>query len=393
MIPSLRTWYNSSFTQEKYDLYTREVKDHAGEAPLFHLAETPVFVPAAFKAQLLRACDDLIDLIVSPDFMTNSEKAIPADLRFANDPGYSPMMVFDFGVCKNDQGELVPQLIEMQGFPSLYCFQIAQADACRKVFGIPPHLDNYFNISHDDYIELLTKIIIGDADLNEVILLDYKPEEQKTKVDFAATKKYLGIDAVCVTKLKQDGRQLYYEKDGKKQKISRIYNRLIFDEFFAMNVPAVDLRQDLDVQWFPHPNWFCRVSKYSLPFIKSDFVPETTFVSDLKSIPSDLENYVLKPVYSYAGMGVHIDVTPKDIEDIKEPAEWILQKKVNYHPAILTPDVPAKCEIRMMLLWESKDKRPRVVHNLARLSKGKMIGVRYNADFKWVGSSVCFFES
>ena len=393
MIDSVRSWYNASFTEEKYRSYAAHVVDLLGEAPLFHLAETPVFVAKSFKQQLLTACNDLIDTVTHPDFIKNSEKAITPDLRFANDPGYSPMMVFDFGVCQDEEGRLSPQLIEMQGFPSLYCFQIAQANACRQAFGIPDHFDHYIDIKEEDYIQLLKKIIIGDTPIDEVILLDYKPEAQKTKVDFAATKKYLGIDAVCVTRLTQEGRQLFYDKNGKKQKVSRIYNRLIFDEFFSMNIPAVDLRQDLDVSWFPHPNWFCRVSKYTLPFIKSEFVPQTTFISDLQTIPDDLSQYVLKPVYSYAGMGVVIDVTRKDIEAIKEPTEWILQKKVNYHPVILTPDVAAKCEIRMMALWEGPHTRPRIVHNLARLSKGKMIGVRYNADFTWVGSSVCFFES
>ena len=392
MIDALRQWYNSSFTEEKYAAYEQAIEKEIGEAPLFRLAETPVFIPAAFKTQILQACDDLIDVITRPDYIQFSERSIPPHLHFEGDPGYCPLMVFDFGICQDDKGNLVPQLIEMQGFPSLYCFQIAQTEMCRQTFDIPAHLDNYIGVNRNEYIDLLKKVIIGDADPGETILLDYKPEEQKTKVDFTATKKYMGIDAVCVTDLKLNGKELYYIKDGKHQKIFWIYNRLIFDEFFSMKIPSVDLRQALDVTWIPHPNWFCRISKYTLPFIKSDFAPETQFVSELKGIPDDLEHYVLKPIYSYAGMGVVIDVKREDIEKINDPQNWILQKKVHYHPAILTPDIPAKCEIRMMAVWESPQSRPRIVHNLARLSKGKMIGVRYNADFSWVGSSMCFFE-
>ncbi|MBK9930249.1 MAG: hypothetical protein IPP04_10300 [Saprospiraceae bacterium] len=393
MIESLRNWYNASFNDQKYAAYLKAVSDSLGESAQFHLAETPVFIPKAFRVKLLQACEDLIDTIVAPQFLNTSEKAILPDLRFANDPGYCPTLIFDFGICQDDQGVINPQLIEMQGFPSLYCFQVIEADAYRQAFDIPMEYDNFVNISKEEYISLLKKTFVGDTPVEEVVLMDYQPESQKTRIDFAATKKLLGIDAVCITRVMQDGRQLYYEKNGIKQKISKIYNRLIFDEFYSMNIPHVDMRQDLDVTWIPHPNWFCRISKHTLPYIKSDFVPETTFVSDLKNIPDDLSQYVLKPVYSYAGMGVVIDVTQKDIENIKDPNEWILQKKVHYHPIIKTPDVPAKCEIRMMAIWESPDKRPRVVHNLARLSKGKMIGVRYNADFKWVGSSSCFFES
>ena len=392
MIDALRKQFNESFTQEQYEAYKKAVAGAAGEAPLFRLAETPVFIPADFKEKLLRACEDLIDTITRPDFISSSERSIPSHLQFSGDPGYCPLLIFEFGVCRDDKGVLAPQLIEMQGFPSLYCFQIAQAEACRKIFDIPPGFDNYIGISREEYIQLLNDTILAGADPAETILLDYKPQDQKTRVDFTATKKYLGIDAVCVTDLKQEGKDLYYLKENKKQKISRIYNRLIFDEFFAMNIPCVDLRQDLEVTWVDHPNWFCRISKYSLPFITSEFVPATRFVSDLKNIPDDLQNYVLKPLYSYAGMGVVIDVTKEDLENIKDPENWILQKKVHYHPAIITPDIPAKCEIRMMLIWESPEKRPRVVHNLARISKGKMIGVRYNADFSWVGSSTCFFE-
>ena len=392
MIESVRSWYNSAFTNEKYQEYQFRIKQELGEEPHFRLSETPVFVPKEFKNKLLKACDDLTAFITTPDFYSFSEKAIPSHLRFAGNDKHSPILIFDFGVCINDQGELEPQLIEMQGFPSLHAFMIYKSNILRDVFEIPAHLDSYINTDRDTHIKELGTILLGGLNPEEVILLDYKPEEQKTRIDFAATKKLFGIESVCVTKLKRDGKNLLYEKNGKLQKIERIYNRLIFDEFFDQKIDSIDLRQEFDVTWAPHPNWFCRVSKFLLPYIKSKYVPETTYISDLKSIPDDLSKYVLKPLYSYAGMGVKIDVSKNDIESVAEPDEWILQKKVNYHAAIQTPNIPAKVEIRMMLLWDSPEQKPRVVHNLARMSKGKMIGVRYNADFDWVGSSICFFE-
>ncbi len=392
MIESIRTWYNTAFTNEKYNEFQHRIEQELGEEPHFRLSETPVFVPREFKNKLMHACNDLIDYITTPDFYSFSEKSIPSHLRFAGNDAHSQILIFDFGVCINDQGELEPQLIEMQGFPSLHAFMIYKSKIVREVFGIPEQLDSYINTDRESHIQGLGNILLAGHDPSEVILLDYKPDEQKTKIDFAATKKLYGIEAVCVTKLKQDGKNLMYEKNGKWQKISRIYNRLIFDEFFDQKISSVDLRQELDISWASHPNWFCRVSKFLLPYIKSRYVPETTYISDLKSIPDDLDKYVLKPLYSYAGMGVKIDVSPKDIESVTEPNEWILQKKVNYHSAIITPNIPAKAEIRMMALWDRPDQKPRVVHNLARMSKGKMIGVRYNADFDWVGSSICFFE-
>jgi hypothetical protein len=392
MIETIRDWYNQSFTAEKFNTYHKRIEQEIGDEPHFRLSETPIFVPKTFKERLLDACNELIDVVEAPGFYQSSEKAIPDHLRFANDPGYSPILIFDFGICDNEKGELIPQLIEMQGFPSLFSFMTFKSRIVKDVFGLPDHLSSYIHTDEANHIHDLRKLFLGDHQSKEVILLDYKPEEQKTKIDFAATKKLFDIEAVCVTQLKQDGKKLYYEKEGKRQNISRIYNRLIFDEFFDLKLDTVDLRQDLELEWAPHPNWFCRVSKYILPSIRSRYVPQTSFISDLKSIPDDLENYVLKPVYSYAGMGVKIDVTKADIESVSEPDQWILQKKVHYIPAIKTPNQAAKAEIRMMIIKEAPNKRPRVVHNLARMSKGKMIGVRYNADFDWVGSSICYFE-
>lgn len=110
-------------------------------------------------------------------------------------------------------------------------------------------------------------------------------------------------------------------------------------------------------------------------------------------MPADLENYVLKPLFSFAGMGVVIDVTPCDIENVNDPENWILQKKVKYADVIKTPDEPAKAEIRLFYFWKKGWPRPKAVHNLARLSKGKMIGTRYNKNKEWVGGNVAFFET
>ena len=91
-------------------------------------------------------------------------------------------------------------------------------------------------------------------------------------------------------------------------------------------------------------------------------------------------------------MGVNINVSKEDIEAIQKPSEWILQRKANYVPAIVSPNEPVKCEIRMMLVWPKGWARPILVNNLVRLSKGIMVGVRYNKDKDWVGASVAFLK-
>ncbi len=295
------------------------------------------------------------------------------------------------------KGELEPQLIEMQGFPSLFAFQILSPELHSRHFWQPENYSSYLNgFTKASYIELLRKIIIGNCDTENVVLLEIFPHQQKTRIDFYCTETYLGIKTICLTEIIQEDKKLYYEIEGKKILIKRIYNRLIFDDLFQQP-PSVQekgkiFQQELDVTWIPHPNWFYRLSKYTLPFIKHAYVPETQFLSEVKDLPADLENYVVKPLFSFAGQGVIIDVTKEQINQIKDPQNWILQKKVNYAAVIKTPDENAKAEIRFFYFWDEHSSRPVASNNLARLSKGKMVGVRYNKDKDWVGGSFCLFE-
>ena len=201
---------------------------------------------------------------------------------------------------------------------------------------------------------------------------------------------------VCLTELIKEGRQLYYLNEGRKTRVERIFNRVIFDDLHQQSPEVREkgkiMFEDLDVEWAPHPNWFYRISKYTLPLIRHRYVPPTFFLNNLKEIPADLENYVLKPLFSFAGQGVIIDLTPGDISKISDPANWILQRKVKYADVIRTPDGAAKAEIRVFYFWKDGEPRPIATNNLARLSKGKMIGVRYNKDKEWVGGSFCLFE-
>src|SRR6185369_7428029 len=193
-----------------------------------------------------------------------------------------------------------------------------------------------------------------------------------------------------------EGKKLFYDNNGKKTEIKRIYNRVIFDDL-QQQAPEVKEKgkiffEELDVEWAPHPNWFYRISKYTLPFIRHPYVPETFFLNEIKQSPADLENYVLKPLFSFSGQGVIIDVTLQDLQNVKDPENWILQRKVKYADVIQTPDDPAKVEIRVFYFWKDGAARPVAANNLSRLSKGKIIGVRYNKDREWVGGSYCLFE-
>ncbi|MES2646409.1 MAG: hypothetical protein V4717_06005 [Bacteroidota bacterium] len=395
MISEIRTAFNASFSKEKYEAYLQDLQStHPGDID-FRVAETPIFVDKLFTSKIITACESIVDVIVQPGFIDLTANAIPKNDQVPNGTAYPDFIAFDFGICIDDAGEYSPQLIEMQGFPTLFAYQVLHTEITRKHFDVPAHFDSYLGgYNKETYIALLKNIILGDHKPENVILLEIYPDKQKTRIDFRCTKDFVGIETVCLTKLKADGSQLYYEKDGTRYNIRRIYNRVIFDELDKEILPegTIDIRKPWSVEWCPHPDWFYRVSKYTLPFIDSPYVPQTRFLSEVQSIPEDLENYVLKPLFSFAGQGVIIDIQPDDISHIKDPENWILQRKVKYADVIETKDINAKAEIRIFYFWPKGGERPVPTQNLARLSKGKMIGVRYNADKEWVGGTLCFFE-
>jgi len=302
----------------------------------------------------------------------------------------------DFGICHDEKGELIPQLIEIQGFPSLYFFQDLLANKRREHYDLPSNISHLLN-SHtsETYVELLRKVIVGDSDPENVILLEIDPINQTTQIDFWATERALGIKCVCLSDVIVRGRKLFYKNaQGQEVPIEKIYNRVIFDELMQRkDLPRqLYFTHEYDVEWIGHPNWFFRISKYTMPFLESKYVPETKFLRSMNEYPDNLQDYVLKPLYSFAGAGVMLDCTSEELDLIKNKPNFILQKRVKYEPVVQTPNEPAKCEIRMLMIWPKGEPRPIVVNNLARLSKGKMIGVKYNKNKDWVGASVGFFE-
>lgn len=395
MVRKFREAFNQAFSEDKYAGFRKALGDGLTEIP-FRVAETPVFIPAGLQKKLIEAGDEIIKLIRRPDFKELTRGSIPGEWNVPNENDHPHFLTFDFGVCRDMQGELVPKLIEMQGFPSLYGFQAHMGAKYVDAYGLSSHLSPFFgDFDEASYIALLKKVIVGDHAPHEVALMDVDALNQKTLIDFLITKKYLGIKVLSLADIFKVGSALYYlDEKGERVRLKRIYNRLIFDEVAdkkELFENSFDPREPLDVEWITHPNWFYRISKYTMPFLKSGFVPETHFLSELKSIPPDLQHYVLKPLFSFAGMGVIIDVKPEDIRAVKDPENWILQRKVEYAPAVHSPEGGVKVEIRLMYLWPDGGE-PQLCINLARLSRGKMIGVRYNKDFDWVGGTVGLME-
>lgn len=391
MIPDLRQAYNAAFTAERYRALQEWVDAEAGAHVPFRIAETPVFLPAALTSELERAAHEVLAAVRAPDYLRAAERAVPPGYRVPGEDAHTTFLQIDLALAVAD-GRVVPRLIELQGFPSLYAFQWLLARGYRRHFALPAGMTPYFG-GHDEasYVEALRELIVGDDDPKTVVLLEIEPERQKTRVDFLMTEKLLGIPTLGLDAVVVRGRQAFYRAAGGREiPIRRIYNRVIFDELARRGLELPPLfRADLDLAWVGHPNWFWKISKFSLPFIRSQYAPPCHFLSELRELPDDLDSYVLKPLFSFAGLGVEIGVTAERLRAISRPEDYILQRRIEYAPAVVTPDDPAKVEVRMMFVWRD---RPLLINNLVRMTKGKMVGVDFNKDRSWVGSSVALHE-
>ncbi|AZQ61858.1 hypothetical protein EI427_06280 [Flammeovirga pectinis] len=393
MIKSLRGEFNKNFSDDKYKSLTKYFDDKFGEELAFRMAETPIFFPPEFIERVKEACDDVVKVLKRKDFKKITEEAIPKDCIVPNEDDHTNFLAVDFAVCKNEKGELEPQMIELQGFPSIFAFNIFKQEAYKKIYNLDDTLTPFFDNSEQEYIEKLKNVILNGHAPENVILLEIFPDKQHTRVDFAATKEVVGIETVCITDVIKEGKDLFYINNGKKTPIKRIYNRLIFDEI--ENWEPLDLQfrltDDVNVEWAGHPNWFFRISKSLMPYLESKFVPETKFLTDYTTYPKDLENYVLKPLYSFAGAGVVFHLEQKHLDAIaeEERGNYILQRKINYEPIVEAADGgDVKVEVRLMFIWADNEESPELIVNLCRMSRGEMIGVKYNHNKTFVGASI-----
>ena len=395
MNTNYRNQFNQAFSVEKYNAFIDDINSDFDYKVTFRIGETPFFIPNELKEQLFEGCQQVIDFIQRDDFKSLTERALELNRKVPNEDNHTTFLAIDFGICEED-GKIVPKLIEVQGFPSLFNFQNHLSEKFVSHYPFLSELTPFLNgLNQKSYLALIKEVITNNIPIENVILLEIEPEKQNTKIDFYYCKKDLGIPFVCVTELYEKGNQLFYKNDkGEEIQVKRIYNRVIFDE--------LDLRTDLqlnfdfsksyDVEWAGHPNWFFRISKFILPYLKGKYFIETTLLSDLKEIPNDLENYVLKPLFSFSGSGVIFHVKREDIEAVTEKDLYILQKKVHYKPIIQSPDGLVKAEVRLLAVWSKDDEKPTLVTNLVRLSRGEMIGVKFNKDKDWVGGTVGMFE-
>ena len=395
MIDQFRQQFNQAFTLEKYDLFKNDIASDFDFLPTFRMAETPFFISKELKNQLIEGCNDVVKLIQQSDFKNLTNKALELNAKVPNEDNHTTFLAIDFGICE-EEGKVLPKLIEVQGFPSLYNYQYVLYEKFKKQFPFLDQLTPFLNdISGEEYLKIVEDAICNNHPKENVVLLEIEPEKQNTKIDFYYCKRDIGIPIVCVTEIIKKQNQLFYKNEqGIEILIKRIYNRVIFDELelrtdLKLNFSFSD---DLDVEWAGHPNWFFRISKFILPCLKGKYFIETTLLSELKEIPTDLENYVLKPLFSFSGTGVVFHVKKEDIEAVVDKELYILQKKVNYIPIVQSPDGKVKAEVRVLCVWQKNEVAPTLLCNLVRLSRGEMIGVKFNKDKDWVGGTLGLFE-
>ena len=395
MDPTQRARFNAAFTPEGYAALLRCANGTHRWPTDFRISETPIFLTPGFAREVTRAGWDVVNQLRTPEFARHAATAIPPGLEVPGETPHPLFMQVDFGICEDPAhpGKLTPRLIELQGFPSLYAFQPFVMRCLRGAFpAIPADWQPFFSgLDEAAYNDLLRRVILGGHAPENVVLLEIDPAEQKTRIDFACTEELLGVRPVNITEVVRRGRELFHERDGREIPIRRVYNRLIFDELLRR--PDLDgklsyrLQDEVDVEWAGHPNWYFRISKHSLPFLKTDHASPAFFADELP--PGEpLEDYVLKPLYSFAGLGVDVEPTREKLLALNNPHAWIFQKKVTYAEFVPTVDGPrSKAEIRLMFLWPP-DGEPVLVNNLVRMSQGKMMGVDFNREKTWVGSSI-----
>ena len=388
MIPTLRQSFNSKYTPEKYPQLLKLLAERCGMPIGFRVSETPCFLPIELVERMANDGKDLIrQLVDNPEYRIKSAESIPQEFNVPHESSHPMFIQVDFGLVRDASGEFQPKLVELQAFPSLYAYQPVLARTFIDVYGLEGLRYLLGGLDSASYLSLLRQAIVGGQDPENVILMEIDPSNQKTLPDFLLTEKLLGIRTVDITQIKKAGNGLYWEEAGTRVPIKRIYNRAIVDELERKGAELnFDFRDDLDVEWAGHPNWYFRISKFSIPYLKHPSVPKTWFLDQLEQVPEDLENYALKPLYSFAGLGVVIAPRKEDIEAVPEErrSQYILQERLHFEPVIDTPLGGTKVEVRVMYIWVD-ELTP--VLTILRMGRGLMMGVDHNRNMEWVGSS------
>lgn len=418
MIPELRNAFNARFTSHGYSALLADLDRHCGGPIQFRVAETPIFVEKALLDDLAEKGAMLARyLIRDRQYLGAARAAIPPGFEVANETAHPHFLTADFALVRADSGDLVPRLVEIQAFPSVFAYQAELCNSYSSVFGLPKSLGTFLGgLDEISYWDLLRLTVIGEHDPENVVLAEVDPLHQKTFPDFFVTSQRLGIPVVDIARLEPVGNKLHYrDSNGRLRPIERIYNRAIADELIARQVRLpFDLRRGWDVEWAGHPNWYFLISKFSIPWLsrsrRFSVVPPAAFVDafladdgqflaesgvrlpDTKGGETVYADLLLKPLFSFAGKGIEFEPTRERLEAIPpgERSEYLVQQRMRFEPTIVTPFGLTQAEIRILYLWPDGGALTPAL-SLVRLGRGRMMGVDYNKNLEWVGGSAAFY--
>ena len=396
MIASLRQDFNRRFSDAKYAQLRRNLDVRTRSTIDLRVAETPVFLPEAMVREMVDAGAAMThQLLADHEYLSLAEATIPQAYRVAGEDAHPNFMTVDFALVAESDGSLSPRLVELQAFPSVYGYQSVLTDEYMKCFELDPSLQCFIGVDEVQYWERIRQVVVGNHAPENVILVEVTPDQQKTAPDFRVHEDRLGIRTVDITAVRQEGRRLFYDRDGVRTPVERIYNRAIADEMMRKKVrPGFDLTADLDVEWAGHPNWYFKISKFSVPFLRHKSVPPSVFLDawfrgeGRDRLSEHREDWILKPLFSFAGKGIEFAPSDELLRSIprEQRGEYLLQQRMQFVSNVETPFGPTQAEIRILYLWPD-DGELKAVNTLVRLGRGKMMGVDHNRGQLWVGGS------
>ena len=394
MIRAHRERFNREFTEARYQSFVKKVESRCGADIHFRLSETPCFFAASLMNRLVDASRTLLhQLLDNSAYMTAANDEVPPPFRLTHAEKRPTFVCVDWGLVTGADGMTEGRLVELQAFPSLYGFQRMLGETCREHDGFPELSPYLGGLDTDGYTRLMRDVIVGPHDPREVVLMEIDPLQQKTLPDFIVTERDWGVRAVDLGAIQREGAKLFYDRDGVRTPIKRIYNRVIPDDLERhKRTWPFPTGADLDVEWIGGPDWFFRISKFSIPWFKHPWVPETHYLSDVTTLPQPREDWLLKPLYSFAGGGIMFAPTDEHLTGIpkEDRRHYVLQRKVTFTPVIDTPHGATQVELRIMMVRDGDEYRP--VLPLARMGRGKMMGVDYNKGLAWVGATAALVD-
>lgn len=420
MIPELRSTFNREFSSDAYSRFLADLGQRCGGPIPFRVAETPIFVEKTLLDGLADHGAELARyLIADQDHLAGARRAIPAGYEVANETAHPSFLTADFALIRGSSGDLVPRLVEIQAFPSVFAYQVELSKAYISAFGLPDTLRMYLGGLDDiSYWDLFRRTVVGRHDPENVVLAEVDPLHQKTYPDFHVTSHRLGIPVVDIARIEAVGSKLHYRSgSGRLIPIDRIYNRAIADELIARNVHLqFDFSREWDVEWAGHPNWYFLISKFSIPWLSRSrrfpVVPPAVFVDDFLAGPGSrflagagvplpqagagaeavYSDLLLKPLFSFAGKGIEFAPSRTRLEQIPagERTAFLVQQRMQFEPTIVTPFGLTQAEIRILYFWPD-DGTLTPALSLVRLGRGRMMGVDHNRNLEWVGGSAALY--